>query len=86
MDGAATAAPVLDAAAVHLGRPIVPAARGGASDASHLATVVPLTIDGLGPLGTGSHAAHEHALASSFLPRTEVALALLAAILEATNR
>lgn len=86
MDAAAAAAPILDAAALHLGRPIVPAARGGASDASHIATVVPLTIDGLGPLGAGSHAAHEHALASSFLPRSEVALALLAAILERTNR
>lgn len=86
MDAAAAAAPVLDAAALHLGRPIVPAARGGASDASHLATVVPLTIDGLGPLGAGSHATHEHALASSFLPRAEVALALLAAVLERTNR
>jgi glutamate carboxypeptidase len=85
MDAAAAAAPVLDAAAALLGRAIVPAARGGASDASHLATVVPLTIDGLGPLGTGSHAPHEHALASSFVPRSEVALALLAAVLHRTN-
>ncbi len=69
-------------AAQRLGRPIVPASRGGASDASHLAAVVPLTIDGLGPLGGGSHAAHEHALASSMLPRSEVALAILAAILD----
>ncbi len=86
MDASAAAAPVLADAAARLGRPIVPASRGGASDASHLAAVVPLTIDGLGPLGAGSHAAHEHALASSFAPRAEVALALLAAILEGTNR
>jgi len=85
MDAAAAAAPILDAAAVLIDRAIVPASRGGASDASHLAGVVPLTIDGLGPLGAGSHAAHEHALASSFLPRAEVALAILAAILERTN-
>ncbi|MFT4035717.1 MAG: M20/M25/M40 family metallo-hydrolase [Patulibacter sp.] len=81
MDAAADAAPILDVAAQLLGRSIVPAARGGASDASHLARVVPLTIDGLGPLGAGSHAPHEHALASSFVPRSEVALALLAATL-----
>jgi glutamate carboxypeptidase len=82
MDAAAAAAPILDAAARRLGRTIVPASRGGASDASHLASVVPLTIDGLGPLGAGSHAAHEHALASSFAPRSEVALAILAAVVE----
>ncbi|MEH3054882.1 MAG: M20/M25/M40 family metallo-hydrolase [Patulibacter minatonensis] len=82
MDAAASAAPVLDAAAQRLGRAVVPASRGGASDASHLAAVVPLTIDGLGPLGAGSHATHEHALASSFVPRSEVALAILAAVLE----
>lgn len=82
MDAAEAAGPALTAAGRLLGRPIVPAARGGASDASHLAGVVPLTIDGLGPLGAGSHAAHEHALASSFLPRSEVALALLAAVLD----
>jgi glutamate carboxypeptidase len=82
MDAAAAAAPVLDAAAQQLGRAIVPASRGGASDASHLAAVVPLTIDGLGPLGAGSHATHEHALASSFAPRSEVALAILAAVLD----
>ncbi|MBO9533830.1 MAG: M20/M25/M40 family metallo-hydrolase [Solirubrobacteraceae bacterium] len=83
MDAAAAAAPALASASALLGRPIVPASRGGASDASHVAAVVPLTVDGLGPLGAGSHAAHEHTLASSFLPRSEVALALLAAILGA---
>lgn len=82
MDASQAAAPALADAALRIGRPIMPASRGGASDASHLATVVPLTIDGLGPLGAGSHAAHEHALASSFVPRSEVALALLAAVLD----
>lgn len=81
MDAAAAATPVLTAASQLLGRPIVPASRGGASDASHLAAVVNLTIDGLGPLGAGSHAAHEHLLASSMEPRAEVALAVLAAAL-----
>lgn len=85
MDAAEAATPALERAAALLGRPIMPASRGGASDASHLAGVVPLTIDGLGPLGAGSHAAHEHALASSFLPRSEVALALLAAVLGTPN-
>ncbi|MDO9352112.1 MAG: M20/M25/M40 family metallo-hydrolase [Solirubrobacteraceae bacterium] len=81
MDATGRALPVLAAASDLLGRELRPATRGGASDASHVAAVVPLTIDGLGPLGEGSHAAHEHLLASSLLPRSEVALALLAAVL-----
>ncbi|MBJ7471941.1 MAG: M20/M25/M40 family metallo-hydrolase [Solirubrobacteraceae bacterium] len=81
MDASAAAAPILSAASELLGRPVMPAARGGASDASHVAAVVPLTIDGLGPLGEGSHAAHEHLVTSSLLPRSEVALAVLAACL-----
>jgi glutamate carboxypeptidase len=83
MDASAEAAPLLVRASELLGREIVAASRGGASDASHVAGIVPLTIDGLGPLGAGSHAAHEHLLAPSVLPRSEVALALLAAALEA---
>ena len=31
-------------------------ARGGASDASHFAASIPLTVDGLGPRGGGAHA------------------------------
>lgn len=81
MDATSDAAPLLEAAGEMLGRPIVAAGRGGASDASHMAGVVPLTIDGLGPLGDGSHAPHEHILASSIEPRSELALALLDTIL-----
>lgn len=81
MDATDAAVPVLAQAGELLGRPIMPADRGGASDASHIAGVVPLTIDGLGPLGDGSHAPHEHLLASSMEPRAAVALAVLAAAL-----
>jgi glutamate carboxypeptidase len=67
-----------------LGRPIVGIERGGASDASHLAAGAPLlAIDGLGPLGGGSHAPDEHIVAASLRSRAEVALALVAAVLEA---
>ncbi len=59
---------------------IVGAERGGASDASHLAAGAPLlAIDGLGPLGGGSHAPDEHIVAASLRTRAEVALALVAA-------
>jgi glutamate carboxypeptidase len=58
-------------------------ARGGASDASHLATEIPLTVDGLGPRGGGAHTPEEFVLASSLQERAEVALALAGAVLAA---
>ena len=77
------AAPHLQRASELLGRPIIGKERGGASDASHLAAGAPLlAIDGLGPLGGGSHAPEEHILTASLRTRAEVALALTAAILD----
>ncbi len=82
MQMAERAAPHLERASRLLGRRIVGTARGGASDASHLAAGAPLlAIDGLGPLGGGSHAPEEHILAASLRTRAEVALALVAALL-----
>lgn len=84
MDMAEAARGTLERASELLGRPIIGAERGGASDASHLAAGASiLAIDGLGPLGAGSHAADEHLLPDSLVPRTEVALGLVAAILDA---
>ena len=40
---------LLERAGARLGRPIVGGSRGGASDASHFAAGIPITIDGLGP-------------------------------------
>jgi len=81
MDSREATAGLLERAAGAIGRPIVPAARGGASDASHFAPSIPFTVDGLGPLGGGAHAPHEFVLASGFRPRAEVALALVDAVL-----
>jgi glutamate carboxypeptidase len=72
---------VLDAATIALGRPIRPASRGGASDASHFATAIPVTIDGLGPRGGKAHNPGEFVLEESLTPRAEVALAVLQAVL-----
>ena len=69
-----------------LGRPIVGAGRGGASDASHFAATIPLTVDGLGPRGGGAHAPHEYVLATSLKARAEVALAVADAALEVRNQ
>ncbi len=76
MDSAAAAAPLLAAAVQLLGRPIVPRSRGGASDASHFAPVIPLTIDGLGPRGGGAHTPDEFVHLPSLAERIAVALAV----------
>jgi glutamate carboxypeptidase len=82
MDTRDASAGTLARAAERLGRPIVGAERGGASDASHIAARIPLTIDGLGPRGGGAHTPHEWVSVESLRVRAEVALALVAALLE----
>jgi glutamate carboxypeptidase len=72
---------LLPDAAELLGRPVAATERGGASDASHLAAHVPLTIDGLGPLGGHAHHPDEFVLRDSLRTRAEVALAVTAAAL-----
>jgi glutamate carboxypeptidase len=81
MDHREAAAPVLGRAGALLGRPVVASSRGGASDASHLASVVRVAIDGLGPLGGGAHAVDEHVDAGTLRDRAAVALAVLAGVL-----
>ncbi|HEX7299557.1 MAG TPA: M20/M25/M40 family metallo-hydrolase [Solirubrobacteraceae bacterium] len=81
MDARAATAPLLEAASAAVGRPILGAGRGGASDASHFAATMSLTVDGLGPRGGGAHAPHEYLLASSIRPRAEIALAVTDAAL-----
>ncbi len=71
----ATAA-LLDGAGERLGRPIRARSRGGASDASHFAAGIPLTVDGLGPRGGGAHTLGEFVDARSLRERAEVALAV----------
>jgi len=82
MDSRAATTDVLAGAGERLGRAVIGAARGGASDASHLAAAVPVTIDGLGPRGGGAHSPREHVLADSLHTRAEVALAVAAALVQ----
>jgi glutamate carboxypeptidase len=81
MDAREAAAPVLEAASGLLGRPILGGARGGASDASHVATAISVTIDGLGPRGGDAHHPDEYVLRDAILARSQVALAVAAAAL-----
>jgi glutamate carboxypeptidase len=74
-------APLLARAGAALGRRVVGVRRGGASDASHLAPVIPLTVDGLGPRGGKAHNPGEFVFEHSLASRAEVALALIDAAL-----
>jgi len=82
MDSEEATRPVLARASELLGRPLRAAARGGASDASHFAPLIPLTVDGLGPRGGGAHTPGEFVLRSSLRARAEVALAVALSALE----
>jgi glutamate carboxypeptidase len=82
MDAREATAPLLARAGELLGRPVIGARRGGASDASHFADTIPLTVDGLGPRGGAAHNPGEYVRRSSLRPRAEVALAVARAALE----
>jgi glutamate carboxypeptidase len=81
MDSREATGGLLERAAARLGRPIIGVPRGGASDASHFAPSIPLTVDGLGPRGGGAHTPGEFVLAPSLRQRAEVALALATEVL-----
>lgn len=67
---------LLERAARRVGRPLAGVSRGGASDASHFASTIPVTIDGLGPRGGGAHTPKEFVLVPSLRARSEIALAV----------
>jgi glutamate carboxypeptidase len=82
MDSRAATRELLERAGALLGRSIIGAARGGASDAAHFAAGIPLTVDGLGPRGGGAHTPEEFVLSTSLRERAEVALAVATAVLQ----
>ena len=67
--------------AAQLGFELNEAATGGGSDGNFTAALGVPTLDGLGAVGEGAHAAHEHILTEHIIPRT----ALLAALLATAN-
>jgi glutamate carboxypeptidase len=81
MDTRAATEAVIERAATRIARPLAGKDRGGASDASHFAASIPMTIDGLGPRGGGAHTSTEFVLAPSLRERSEVALAIALEIL-----
>jgi glutamate carboxypeptidase len=85
MDSRDSTAGLLARASEALGRRVVAAGRGGASDASHFAASIPITVDGLGPRGGGAHAPHEYILRDSLRSRAEVAAAMVHAWLNTSS-
>jgi glutamate carboxypeptidase len=85
MDSREATAGLLARAADAAGRPIVASGRGGASDASHFAPLIPLTIDGLGPRGGAAHNPDEHVRVDSVEPRAAIALAMALAVLDGSQ-
>lgn len=81
MDSRSATAPLLERASARLGRRVVGLGRGGASDASHLASAIALTVDGLGPRGGAAHSPGEFVLTASLQERAQVALALIEEVL-----
>lgn len=66
------------ALAAGLGFALDEASTGGASDGNFTAALGIPTLDGLGAVGSGAHAAHEHLLIEHLAPRTALLAALLA--------
>ena len=66
--------------ASQLGFPLEEAATGGGSDGNFTAALGVPTLDGLGAIGAGAHAPHEHILTQHLIPRTALLAALLATI------
>ncbi len=66
------------AAAVDLGQALDEGATGGGSDGNFCAALGVPTLDGLGAVGDGAHAVHEHVVVPALVPRA----ALLARIIE----
>jgi glutamate carboxypeptidase len=85
MDSREALVPVLARAEALLGRPLAAGQRGGASDASHFAAGIAVTVDGLGPLGGLAHAPGEFVVEESLRTRAEVALAVAAAALASSH-
>jgi glutamate carboxypeptidase len=68
--------------AVELGLgPLAEAAVGGASDGNFTAGIGTPTLDGLGAVGGGAHADHEHVLVAELPRRTALLTALITDLL-----
>lgn len=68
------------AVAAELGQPIAEGGTGGGSDGNFTAALGVPTLDGLGALGDGAHALHEHVETDQLIPRTALLAGLIARV------
>lgn len=68
-------------AAAELGQTIAEGGTGGGSDGNLTAALGVPTLDGLGAIGDGAHALHEHVELDCLVPRTALLAALIARLL-----
>jgi glutamate carboxypeptidase len=66
--------------AADLGFELNEASTGGGSDGNFTAALGVPTLDGMGAVGEGAHAAHEHVVIEHLVPRTALLAALLATV------
>jgi glutamate carboxypeptidase len=66
--------------AAELGFDLNEASTGGGSDGNFTAALGVPTLDGMGAVGEGAHAAHEHVLIEHLVPRTALLAAMLASV------
>jgi glutamate carboxypeptidase len=66
--------------AAQFGFPLEEAATGGGSDGNFTAALGVPTLDGMGAIGAGAHAPHEHVLTPHLIPRTALLAAMLATL------
>jgi glutamate carboxypeptidase len=69
------------AAAATLGQTVEEGGTGGGSDGNFTAALGVPTLDGLGAVGDGAHALHEHVELTPLIPRTALLAALIARLL-----
>jgi glutamate carboxypeptidase len=60
-----------------LNQPLEEGSTGGGSDGNFCAALGVPTLDGLGALGDGAHALHEHVIVSALVPRATLIAGLL---------
>ncbi|MEZ5415853.1 MAG: M20/M25/M40 family metallo-hydrolase [Vicinamibacterales bacterium] len=68
-------------AAAALGQTVAEGGTGGGSDGNFTAALGVPTLDGLGAVGDGAHALHEHVELECLMPRTALLAALIARLL-----
>jgi glutamate carboxypeptidase len=66
--------------AAEIGFTLDEASTGGGSDGNFTAALGTPTLDGMGSIGAGAHAAHEHIVSKHLVERTALLAAMIASV------